>query len=165
MAKAAKHEKETRHAGALAPIRAGIPALSHGLVERLDDLLAERWRPFWPMLRWPEEMVRAPAVDVYEEGNEVVVKAELPGMKKEEVEVHVAGDLVTISGKKEKEEKVERAGYYRFERSAGAFSRSVQLPAEVQLDKVTAKLEAGVLEVRAPKAEPGKQTGKKIEVA
>jgi HSP20 family protein len=103
-------------------------------------------------------------VDVFEEGGQVVVKAELPGMTKEEVDVQVTGDVVTISGKKEREEKVERSDYFRFERTSGAFSRSIRLPAEVQLDKVTASLEKGVLVVRAPKVEPGQESGRKVTV-
>lgn len=163
MARTSKGGKVSKES--IVPVLSRLPAFPQSLVERIDDFLGERWGPWWPMLRWPEDLARVPTVDVYEEGDQVVVKAEVPGMRKEEIDVRIAGDVLTISGKKEKEEKVERSGYYRFERSAGAFTRSVQLPAEVQLDKVTAKLEAGVLEVRALKAEPGKQTGKKIDVA
>jgi len=162
MARAMKHEKEAKsESGALAPAHLRLPAFAHGLVDRIDDLLGERWGS---MLRWPEEGLRLPAVDVFEEGGQVVVKAELPGMTKEEVDVQVTGDLLTISGKKQREEKVERADYHRYERSAGAFSRAIRLPAQVDLDKVTATLEKGLLEIRAPKVEPGKETGRKITV-
>jgi HSP20 family protein len=116
------------------------------------------------MLRWPEELARVPTVDVYEEGDQVVVKAEVPGMRKEEVDVRITGDLLTISGRKEKEEKVEGKDYFRYERTAGEFSRSVQLPAEVQADKVSAQLKEGVLEIRAPKTAEAKSRTKKIEV-
>jgi HSP20 family protein len=160
MSKAAKAAKETRHEGALTR----FPAFSHGLVERIDDFLGERWSPWWPMLRWPGELMQATAVDVYEEGEQVVVKAEVPGMKREEIDVHVAGDVITISGKKEKEEKVERKDYFRYERSAGEFRRAVQLPAEIEPDKVTAQLKDGVLEIRAPKTSEEKARSRKIEV-
>jgi HSP20 family protein len=163
MAKLMKREPEA-HAekGGLVPFHAGFPAMARWM----DELLFERWPPFAPMIRFAEELgVRAPPVDVYEEGGDIIVKAELPGMKKEEIAVDVTGDLVTLSGKKEKEEKVERKDYHRMERVTGAFTRTVRLPAEVVLEKVTATFKDGVLEVRGPKAVPAKVTARKVEVA
>jgi HSP20 family protein len=154
-----------REPGTLVPLRAGFPALPRWM-ERLDELLAERWPPLLPLLGLGEELApRVPAVDVFEEAGAVVVKAELPGLRKEEIELHVAPDAVTISGRKEKEEKVEREDYLRLERSAGAFGRTVRLPAEVELAKVTATYRDGVLEIRAPKVVPSKETSRKVEVA
>jgi HSP20 family protein len=86
-------------------------------------------------------------------------------MKKEEIEVTLTGDLLTISGKKEKEEKVERKDYHRLERAAGAFSRSLTLPFEVELDKVTAVFKNGVLEIRAPKTAETRARSRKVEVS
>jgi len=158
-----KPEERKEHGG-MVPFRGQLEHFPQRLIERIDEILGERWTPWWPALRWPEELLRAPAVDVFEEGEQVVIKAELPGMKKEEIEVQVMGDTLTISGKKEKEEKVERKDYYRFERSAGAFSRSIRLPSEVQAEKVTAQLKEGVLEIRAPKTEAAREMTHKIEV-
>jgi HSP20 family protein len=93
-----------------------------------------------------------------------VVKAELPGMKKEEIEVTLTGELLTLSGKKEKEEKVERKDYHRIERMAGAFTRSLKLPFEVEVEKVTATFREGVLEIRAPKTPEAKAKSRKVEV-
>ncbi len=129
------------------------------LFEELEELFDERFFAPWGARR--EELLRMPPVDVYEEGEAVVVKAELPGMKKEEIEVSITGDLLTIAGKKAKEEKVERKSYYRYERAEGEFTRTVRLPVEVAAEKLTAKLENGVLEVRAPKAE----TKAKVKIA
>jgi HSP20 family protein len=158
-------EDHAREAGTIVPFRAAFPELPR-LMERLDELFAERWTPFWPMLRMPEELhVKTPPVDVFEEGAEIVAKAELPGMKREEIEVRLTGTELTISGRKEKTEKVERKDYHRFERTTGAFTRTVTLPAEVELEKATARYENGVLEVRAPKLTPAKETERKIEVA
>lgn len=162
MAKASKAGKVPRES--IVPALSRLPVFPHGLVERIDDFLGERWSPWWPMLRWPEELARMPTVDVYEEGDQIVVKAEVPGMKKEDIDVRIAGDTLTFSGRKEKEEKVERKDYFRYERSAGEFSRSVKLPAEVQADKVSAQLKEGVLEIRAPKTADAKARSKKIEV-
>ncbi|MBM4129394.1 MAG: Hsp20/alpha crystallin family protein [Nitrospira sp.] len=123
-------------------------------------------RPSWfPRLRFPEIEEISPSVDVFEEGDNVVVKAELPGMTKEDIDVKVTDDVVTISGEKKKEEKVEKKDYYRMERSYGSFTRSFRLPAEVQTEKATAKFKDGVLEVRIPKTEEAKKKEKKVEIA
>lgn len=137
----------------------------------------ERWfeemfkRPFYspwmPRIRFPEfrELREfSPSVDIFEDGNDVVVKAEIPGMTKDEIEVNITDDVVTISGEKKSEEKIERKDYFRLERSHGSFSRSLTLPAEIQIDSAKAAFKDGVLEVRIPKTEAAKQKGKKIEI-
>ena len=92
-------------AGTLVPLFPALPRWA----ERLDELF-DRW-PLHPLLRFPEELApRFPPVDVYEDGGAVVVKAELPGMKKEEIEVELLADVLTISGRKAREEKVEQIG-------------------------------------------------------
>ena len=160
MTKALKREEERAETGHIVPFRSAFPELPR-LMERLDELLTERWPPYWPMLR---ELMRVPPVDVYEEGEEVVVKAELPGMKREEIEVHVTGTELTISGKKEKTERIDRKDYHRFERTAGAFQRTLRLPSEVALEKVVARYEDGVLEIRAPMAPEAKPAERKVTV-
>lgn len=145
-------------------------ALSHfeEMERRFEDLFR---RPFsllepswWPRLRMPEMEEVAPKVDIFEEGDNFVVKAEIPGMKKEEIEVNLTDDMVTISGEKKKEEKVEKKDYYRLERSYGSFSRSFRLPKEVQSDKAKATFKDGVLEVKVPKTEEAKKKEKKVSI-
>jgi HSP20 family protein len=120
-------------------------------------------RPSWfPRIGFPEIEEVTPTVDVFEEGDDVVVKAELPGMSKDDIDVKVTDDLITISGEKKKEEKVEKKNYYRMERSYGSFTRSLRLPTEVQTEKATAKFKDGVLEVRIPKTEEAKKKEKKV---
>lgn len=120
-------------------------------------------RPSWfPRIGFPEIEEVTPTVDVFEEGDDVVVKAELPGMGKEDIDVKVTDDLITISGEKKKEEKVEKKNYYRMERSYGSFTRTLRLPTEVQTEKATAKFKDGVLEVRIPKTEEAKKKEKKV---
>ncbi|HYA12052.1 MAG TPA: Hsp20/alpha crystallin family protein [Thermodesulfovibrionales bacterium] len=122
-------------------------------------------RPSWfPRLRMPEIEEMTPSVDVFEEGDEVIVKAELPGMSKEDIDVKVTDDIVTISGEKKKEEKVEKKNYYRMERSYGSFTRSLRLPTEVHTEKASAKFKEGVLEIRIPKTEEAKKKEKKVLV-
>jgi HSP20 family protein len=148
----------------LTPLRDAISEMPH-LMDRLDELFMERWAPLWSALRAPEEMaLRLPPVDVFEDGSDIVVKAEIPGMKKEEITVDVGPDTVRISGKKAKEEKVERRSYYRFERAAGTFTRTVRLPAEVELEKAHATYHEGVLEIRVPRATTTRPTSKKVEI-
>jgi len=103
------------------------------------------------------------AVDVFEEGGNVVVKAELPGMKREDINVKLVDNTITISGEKKSEEKVERKDYLRLERSHGAFRRTLTLPEGIDESKAKASFHEGVLEVRIPKTE-SKSTARQIRV-
>lgn len=120
--------------------------------------------PSWfPEMRLEREEI-SPIVDIFEEGNDVVVKAELPGMKKEDIDVNITGDVITISGEKKKEEKIEKKNYYKVERSYGSFTRTFRIPTEVQTDKAKANFKDGVLELRVPKTEEAKKKEKKIPI-
>jgi HSP20 family protein len=141
-----------------------------GEIDRWFDRLTEDfWRRPFPSLlgeRWPFPMVslKAPSLDVFEEKDEIVVKADLPGMNKEEIEVTVTGDVVTIKGEKKKEEEIKEKDYYRRERSYGSFVRSVELPCEVKSDQIKANFKDGVLEVRMPKTEEAKKKSVSIKI-
>ena len=137
----------------------------------------ERWfeeafpRPFLPQrlfTRFPELVPSfgavSPQVDIYEDGNDVVVKAEIPGIKKEDLDINIKENMITISGEKKAEKKVERKDYYRFERSFGSFTRNLHLPAEIQSNKAKATFRDGVLEVRIPKSEAAQEKTKKIPI-
>ncbi|MBI5197476.1 MAG: Hsp20/alpha crystallin family protein, partial [Nitrospirae bacterium] len=91
-------------------------------------------------------------------------KAEVPGMSKEDIELTITGDTLTIRGEKKKEEKIEEKDYYYSERSVGSISRTVELPVEVAADKVNAILKNGVLEIRLPKLESSKRKEIKVKV-
>lgn len=135
-------------------------------IDRMERMFDE----FWPTrlsglfdgsrLRAPA----APAVDVYEDGEDIVVKAEIPGIAKSDIEVDLNDSLLTISGKKERKEEVNEERYYRCERSYGAFSRTVELPSEVQNAKAQATFTDGVLEVRLPKTEEAKKKAVKLKI-
>jgi HSP20 family protein len=159
-------KKESKEIAKTEPARALSPF--EEMERRFEDLFR---RPFsllepswWPRLRMPEMEEVAPKVDIFEEGDNFVVKAEIPGMKKEEIEVNLTDDMVTISGEKKKEEKVEKKDYYRFERSFGSFSRSFRLPKDVQADKAKAIFKDGVLELKVPKTEEAKKKEKKVPI-
>jgi HSP20 family protein len=104
-----------------------------------------------------------PALDVYEEKNHFIVKAELPGMKKEDIEVSFYDGGLSISGERKSETKHEDAEVYRAERFFGRFQRTVTLPTPVAVDKAKASYMDGVLTVSLPKTEEAKP--KHIEVS
>ena len=93
-----------------------------------------------------------PAVDVFEKEDKFVVKAELPGMKEEDVDVSVIGDTLSIKGEKKTETEIKDENYYRCERSYGSFYRSIPIPSNVDANKIEASFEDGVLEVALPKS-------------
>lgn len=138
-----------------------------GQMERMfDDLLQRRlFAPSWmPRLMFPDFTDVSTSVDMFEEGGDLVIKAEMPGLKKNEISIDFADDVLTISGEKKSEEKTERKDYYCVERSFGSFSRKLRLPVEIQVDKTHALFKDGVLEIRMPKSEAAKQKVRKITV-
>jgi HSP20 family protein len=103
-----------------------------------------------------------PALDIFEDKDNVIVKAELPGMKREEIEVSLHDGSLSISGERKSESKHEDAEVYRSERFVGRFQRTVSLPTPVAADKVKAQYKDGILTVTLPKTEEAKP--KQIEV-
>ena len=105
----------------------------------------------------------APAIDVIQEDEDLVVRAEIPGAKPEDVDVTIHNGILTISGKVEEEREEERGGYLVRERRSGSFRRSLQLPHDVDEDQIKANFENGVLEVRVPGA-AAVQEPKRIQI-
>jgi HSP20 family protein len=120
--------------------------------------------PGWAALKFSDMEEMSFTADIFEEGNDVVVKADMPGVKKEDVDVSLSDDTITIRGERKKEEKVERKDYYRVERAYGSFTRSFRLPADVQTDRAEAKFDQGVLEIRIPKMEEARSKTKKVPI-
>ena len=125
-------------------------------VERFlgDDLLS-RWNDVGEN-RW------VPPIDVLEREESLEFTAELPGLKKDDIDITVEDKVLTLSGERKFENTEERNGYHRIERSYGTFSRSFTLPHEVDQTKVKASFEDGVLTIQIPKAEAAKP--RKIEI-
>jgi len=94
-----------------------------------------------------------PAVDMYQTDDEVVVKAALPGIKADEVQINVTGEVLTIKGETKQENETKEKAYHLREQRWGAFERSIVLPTEVVADKAKADFENGVLTITLPKAE------------
>ena len=132
----------------------------------MDEFFDRRVRPWWPERWFGGERLRVdvPAVDMYEDKDDVVVKAELPGIEKDNIEVNLADNTLTIKGVKKKQEETKNENYYRSERYYGSVMRSVELPRDVQADKVKASFKNGVLEIRMPKTEEAKTREIKVKV-
>jgi len=102
------------------------------------------------------------AVDIEETADDYIVKASLPGLKAEDLNIHIVGDRVTISGEVREEKKEEKPNYLLQERRFGSFSRTLALPVAVDADKAEAALDNGVLTLRIPKAEEVKPKSIKV---
>ena len=142
----------------------------------------ERWQPFNELMSLRQAMdrlfedsvvrpyrglaalgeVAAPALDVYQTSNDVVVKAALPGLKPEDVNIDITGETLTIKGQSKAEQEIKKEDYLYQERRYGAFSRSIVLPGGLKSDKAEAAMEDGILTLTIPKVEEVKP--KKISV-
>lgn len=139
-------------------------------MERLfEDFFPRSWlrhyRHGWPAtstLAAPFEG-RLPKVDIIDRDNEVMVRAELPGVDKKDIDISMTDNTITIKGKTSKEEKEEKGEYYRCETSRGSYTRTLTLPAEVDSDKAKASFKDGVLEMTIPKAERAKRRNIRVD--
>ncbi len=163
----AKQEREKESRGLMPWRPFGEMSRWEREMERMfGDFFGRSLRPFWDEHRWPAlgTGISTPAVDLYEEKDEIVAKAELPGMGKEDIEVNIDDHQLTIKGEKKKEEEVKEADYYRAERSYGSFVRVLDLPREIQVEKARASFKNGILEIRLPKSDEAKKREIKVKV-
>ncbi len=131
--------------------------------ERMNQLFDETFLPSRGSEAAPAAAMWSPAIDIYEAGDDIVVKAEVPGIGKDEVAVEVKDGILTLSGERKFEKEDKEENYHRIERSYGTFVRSFALPSSVDPEKVQAALREGVLEVRIGKREQAKL--RKVKVA
>lgn len=115
---------------------------------------------------WPESTAEmwAPEIDVFQKGDQLVIKADLPGLTKEDVTVNIADDTITIQGERKSEREEEREGYYQTERSYGSFYRAIPLPTGAMADQAKATFRDGVLEVTMP-SPPSATRGRRLEIS
>ncbi len=106
----------------------------------------------------------APAIDVSENDDNVEIRCDLPGVNKEDIDISVSGDLLTIKGEKQDEKEERESTYYRRESWSGSFQRSVSLPESVDADKAKAEMRDGVLHLTMPKREEEKRKQIKVDV-
>jgi HSP20 family protein len=138
-----------------------VPRRELGLFDEMDrmfDTMFHRgWlRPFREL--WPEWgrlegtlEFATPRVDVIDRDEEILVRAEVPGVEKKDLNVDLSGQLLTIHGERRKEEKKEEGEYFRAEIARGAFTRTIQVPEDVELEKAKAEFKDGILEIHLPK--------------
>ncbi len=142
-----------------------------------------RWDPFRELARVQEEMSRAlgderllyrragesvgwtPACDIYEDGEEIVVRAELAGVEPKDVEVRFENGVLTLKGERKLEREEARDGYHRVERSYGTFTRAFSLPASIDAEKIRAESKHGVLLVHLPKKPEAKPKSIQVSVS
>jgi len=171
MAKSAKKEGDTSSKGKeVAVSRRKGPLSPLWEDERwFENFFPRGWmRPFhldWPTFRELSVNLeeRMPKVDVVDRDAEVLVRAEVPGVDKDDLDVSVTDNTVTIKGKTRHEEKEEKGDYYRCEISSGSFARTVALPSDVDTEKVDASFKDGVLELKMPKVAKAKRKNIKID--
>lgn len=137
----------------------------------------EPWKPFREVVSLRDAMDRLfedsvitprgvavmPKIDIKDKKDSIVVKAELPGMSEEEIDVEISDGVMTISGEKKGEEEKEGEGYYYRESHSGSFTRTFSLPQDIKGDKAEAEMKNGVLIITIPKVEPKKATKVKIK--
>jgi HSP20 family protein len=124
--------------------------------------MGSRWTPS-PLWRASDTALWAPDVDVYQKNDQLVIKADLPGLRKDDVSVEITDDAVTIQGERKTENQEDRDGYFRSERSYGSFCRVIPLPEGAIADQAKASFHDGVLEVTLP-APPQATKARKLEI-
>ena len=158
-----KNEPAAAAPSLLSPLR----AWEREMERMFDDFPFFRWprfRDLAPFRAARELRVQMPSIDVYEEKDSVVVKAEMPGMGKDDIEVNVTDSTLTIRGEKKREEEVKDADYHRSEREYGSVYRSLTVPAGIKTDEAKATFKDGVLEIRLPKSEEAKKKSVRVQV-
>jgi len=124
------------------------------LRDAMDRLFDEAFtRPFSLFDGGTNAAHMSPAIDMYQTSDDVVIKAALPGLKADEVQINVTGDVLTLRGETRQSEEVQEQTYHLREHRWGSFERSIPLPVTVLADKAKAEFENGVLTVTLPKAE------------
>lgn len=132
-------------------------------MDRMFEDLGVGYRGASPLSRELGAFAWAPEVEVFQKNNELTIRADLPGLKREEVSVDVTDDAVTIEGERRHEQEEEREGLYRSERSYGSFCRVIPLPQGAITDEAKATFKDGVLEITMPA--PPASRGRRLEIA
>ena len=135
--------------------------------DEIASILNRNFDSFFPEYIYNEDSdcdKYAMPVELHEKDNEYCVRAELPGVKKEDLDIDIDKNHLTINAKKEEETKEDTKGFRKSEFRYGEFSRTVYFPQEIDVDKTTANLEHGILAITAPKRETEKETRKKLTI-
>jgi len=132
---------------------------------RLRNEMDRLWEDFFGERRFfaPAERLLHPSLDVAETKDRLMITAEIPGMDAKDIDISISGDTLTIKGEKKQEKEEKEENYHLLERSYGAFSRSIKLPAAVDADKVDATYKKGILKIALPKKEEAKPKEIKVK--
>lgn len=165
-----KKEKQPKPKEAKQPL-ATMPLLPWMLRDPIQEIENQFNRFFnFSLQRWPERKggflrgAWSPDVDVVDAKDSIHVRADIPGIKKEDLEVSIEGNNLIIKGEKKQESEIKEKDYFKSERFYGMFNRVVSLPSEVDSAKVQASYKDGVLELILPKKESAKPSSAKIEI-
>jgi HSP20 family protein len=140
-------------------------SLMRRLSDEMDRAFATSFGlPTWGRHGGQESTMWAPPVEVFERNNNLVVRAELPGLNKDDVKVEMTNEGLAISGERKSEHEEKREGYYRSERSYGRFYRSVPLPEGVDAEKAKAEFKDGVLQVEVPLPQSAQRKAREIPI-
>ncbi len=135
--------------------------------DEISSILNRNFDSLFPEYIYNDDMdceKYAMPVELHEKDNVYCVKAELPGVKKEDLDIDIDKNHITINAKKEEEHKEDTKGFRKSEFRYGEFSRTVYFPQDIDIEKTTAKLEHGILKIEAPKVNAEKDTIKKLSV-
>lgn len=146
--------------------RKSLPILRSEFEKLIDSFfsdLEEFFETPFRTIREPEKYVWAVRVDMYDDGQNIVIKADIPGVEQKDIEISIKDRFLTIKGKREIKEEEKDKNYYKVERWYGEFQRTLQLPASVNIDQAKAVFKDGVLTITLPKAESEKEKKIKIE--
>lgn len=135
-------------------------------LRRMRDDMDRLFQTFWQA---PAQVAEAPsmampAIDVFEKDNNVMLKAELPGLNKDDIEITATDESITLRGEFKQEQEVTEQGYIRRERRVGRFFRTIPMPAAIQPDQVKATFKDGVLEITAPRSAQAKEKETKVQI-
>jgi HSP20 family protein len=137
-------------------LRARWPVRAGEEMERFMDEILTGW-PFRTWRRLPaEEMSWSPPAEMYEKDDRIVVRLEMPGVSKDEIDISMVGDTLTIKGERKVSREVKEEEYHRCEMAYGSFSRSLVMPVAVDVERIEAGYEDGILEIDIPKAKEAK---------
>ena len=143
-----------------------IAPLTHSMEEFFEDFPPRRWmETFEPLgFKWPVgiDFERSFRVDILDRDKELIVRAELPGVEKDDVEVTISGDRLMIEAEREFEEEEEKETFYRHELGYGELMRTIALPVGVDAEHITAELKDGILSVVLPKLQAAERHTVKV---
>ena len=139
----------------------GVPIVGPRSMSLLEPIFEQ---DLWRGGSGLQQSAWTPQVETFRRGDKLVVRADLPGLKKEDVNIEVENDVLTISGERSDQREEDRDGYYRSERSYGEFRRSIALPAEVDPKQCEATFQDGVLEVALPLPKTQERGAKRIQI-